>query len=894
MTSEAPSSRSDPKPRPRRRRRWLWLVPALPLLALAVLNVWLSWLAPTQLSTDRRSLEWSRAWTLWPSTLHVRDLRLVQQGRNQEWQLTAGAARVELDLLGLRERHFHIRRGRGRGVTFFLRRRLAEGAEPGEHLPPIGELPMSQRASQPRSPQRDPTQRDPTQRDPWRITLAQLDLQDVEELWVDDIRLRSPEGTALGRVQGSADFQIRGPMRLDDIVAELRGASLTLGGGEAVQGLDLDATLALGEIPIPELRTLRALDALTASLRLSGEVPSLRFLRELLPAERALKLEGAGRLDAEVKLAGREILEGSTLRVAARQLEVEVGWLDAAGQGSVDAVVSTTADSERRLDLRVDLEGLDVAADRGNPMSARARELDLIVSGVDPRLDRPLQRTELRLELPSVELPDLAEFQPLVPDGLDLRILGGRGVLETRMSLEGGDQNASFRVAAEDAQLRFRGTDVSGSLELTGATVGEAERRTLDLTGVELSFRGATRPTGAGARPAPVSADLALERLRLTFPQGTRVPRIAAQTLRLRGDLEDLGWWSNPFSDSGWLRLAGQADLRASLRIVEGAQGKMSLSSPSEANLTFPELDLALSDWSTSGSARLSGALNGRQTVVDLTVTNPVLDHPSHASFQLPTLKLTARGAGTPAFEVVALAESTRPFALTSLNSYVPTRSFSFGEGLGTMAGRLDWRRGDAEVALSLLSNELTARLLDEPFTGRLKLDVELEAGAGGGETLEISRGQLRLEDVAFPGMPREDGRWWLVADLQGGEVSTGRPLGLDAGVRLRLRDTEPIVRMVGESRRAVRWFHRILEVNDIDGTARLVLEADGAQLRNVDIRGQGLEIVGEIDLKPPGRALLLIDYKALRAGFEMDGDRRDIKVLRPKAWFEERRASWR
>ncbi|MEM1246190.1 MAG: hypothetical protein AAGK22_07445 [Acidobacteriota bacterium] len=871
----------------RRRRRWLLLLPlALPLVILAGLNLWLRWLAPQQLTTERRQVQWSRAWTLWPTTVHVKDLQLVQRGPTQEWQLSAEEATVALDLLGLRRRHFHIRRGRGNGVSFFLRRRLAEGVagDDVQHLPPIGDLALTQRESGPRAGGRNP----------WRVTLGNLDLRGVRELWVDEIRAVSAEEQGIGRVAGTAQFQGRGPMQLVDVVAELDGASLFLGADQAVDGLALTATLALAETPVPKLRTLEALDSLTAVLQISGDVPSLRFLRELIPEEKPLRLEGEGRLEADLKLEGREFREGSTLRVDARQLEVEVGWLDAAGQGAIDARVELEEGAER-LDLRVDLEGLDVAASRGNPMSARASDLDLVVTGFEPRVDRPLERTELKLELPRLDLPNLAEFQPLLPEGLDLQILGGKGTLETRMNLEGGDQNASFRVLAEEAQLRFRGTDVFGRLSLSGRTTGQASRRSLDLSDVGLSFQGATRPSGAGARPVPVRADLGLDRLRLAFPEGAKVPRIAPQTLRLRGDVDDLGWWSNPFSDSGWLRLGGEAELSATLRVLRGAGGKMRLSSPSEAELDFPLLDLALSEWSTSGPARLRGELGGGgRGFVELNVRDPLLEHPEHASFQLPSLQLTARGSGAEDLAVTAEAESTRPFTLTALNSYVPTDSFRFAEGLGTMAGRLDWTGGDAQVALSLVSSELTAELLDEPFTGKLRLDVELEAGARSEEALEVSRGQLRLEDVAFPGIPREDGEWWLVADLQEGSVSTGRPLGLDADVRLRLRDTEPIVRMVGESHRAVRWFRRILEVNDIDGTARLVLAQDGAQLRDVDIRGQGLEIVGEIDLRPPGRALLLIDYKALRAGFEMDGEQRDVKVLRPKSWFEARRAAWR
>ena len=129
--------------------------------------------------------------------------------------------------------------------------------------------------------------------------------------------------------------------------------------------------------------------------------------------------------------------------------------------------------------------------------------------------------------------------------------------------------------------------------------------------------------------------------------------------------------------------------------------------------------------------------------------------------------------------------------------------------------------------------------------------------------------------------------------EIGAGRAHVTQPLQLDAQVKLRMRDTEPIVQLVGESRRAVRWFSRLLEVENVVGTARVILDADGVRFHDLVITGDGLEVIGRIDLRDEIAALLLVQLHGVHAGFEVIGDWRDVNVLRPRKWFAERTEVW-
>ncbi len=705
----------------------------------------------------------------------------------------------------------------------------------------------------------------------------------------------------------------------------------------------------------------RPLEDLTLHLELPRfEIADLQSFQSLLPP--ALRLEllgGSATLTTQLDARGdaeraRVELQGDDLRVRFRGIPIEGAWsLTGASSGQLESRRLDVEDLEfsfagfmrpqgardaatpLALDLALDRVQLLLPApgsDRKAPqLAAQTLELQgklnrigwwstteeglmsqllrgearltgrlgIAPAGAGARLREPV---EVSLEVPEITLPDLTRFQYLVPAGAQIDLESGNATATATLRVRNGRESSSFRVDAEHLEALVRGTRIVGSMRLEGKTSGTFGDQRITAQDIELEIDARTRPEDATGAEKPVRATLALDDAVLELhPGAERRLSLAEQTLELRGDIEDLGWWSTPIPGAEWLRIDGRAVLDARLRLEDSPSGRARVAAPSDVRLSLPDLDLGLGQWTSSTSGQLRAGLREGDTpsYLELDLGDTTLRREGHPTFDLPNLRVVAEGPslrqGLDLEGVRAAVEidPTKDLDLRDLNEYLPGDAFRFGSGQGELSGSLQLRRGTAEATLRLESQRATANLKEEAFVSDLTMHLDLESSDPGSRRFDIREGQLRLDDVLFVGVEDHAGDWWLEADIQRGWVDMKKPFTVEADVELLLRDTAPIVRMFAASRRVVRWLSRILTIRDIDGTGHLVLDEDGLRIENLLIEGKGLKVEGTLDLHHPGRALLLIELHHLRAGFEKTGEEHEVKIVRPRRWFEERMAEW-
>lgn len=230
VVPQSGSGRSLVRPRWVRAARRL-IVAAVGLVIAAVLgaNVFLNYGFSSLFSPDDQvKVTFRRAWTLWPTIVHVRDLRVVFEDHNVQFSLELARATVRLRLPELASRTFHATRVEGDGARFVMRHRIESGAA---QRPWVSALPSIPEFRDPPLFEQAPPRRALAGRESklWTVHLEQVAVG-VEEVWVQTVRYR---GSAVAR----------GAFRLIPAAHLWVGpASLTLERG----------TLAIGEAPLAE------------------------------------------------------------------------------------------------------------------------------------------------------------------------------------------------------------------------------------------------------------------------------------------------------------------------------------------------------------------------------------------------------------------------------------------------------------------------------------------------------------------------------------------------------------------------------------------------------------------------------------------------------------------
>jgi hypothetical protein len=438
---------------------------------------------------ERLLIQADSAWTPWPGVVHVRNFRIRNQTRTVQWWAAVDRGTFTLSLFDLHRRELRIDGLSGTGVTFHLRRRVdvprwVRKPRPGLQ-PPVPGL-----ANPPARPPEVLYPRPPAQHhDPWRIRLAQVDLDDVREIWVDEIRF-----AGVARMAGGFDMTTWRHLQIDPTRLQIISGDISLGAGpQARPILNRASGHVDGEIASyspAEHRGWRSLHFLSGRAEVEGVVPNLAFLDDYLQRTRWLTVEARdSRVAADLRVRRGRLLPGS--RLEARPARLAARALDYRAEGPGRVVWQVLPGREGRLDL--DFREFQVARQGHRQPHVRGRGLRIQAWTDEPRLIglNLFSPRRLAIEIPSAEVPRLAFYNDYLPPGSGLELTGGAGRMSARFRAAAPDWagHGDLRLDARGVTARFEGRPLQGDLLLrTQLREADFRGRRFDVSGTKLDL----------------------------------------------------------------------------------------------------------------------------------------------------------------------------------------------------------------------------------------------------------------------------------------------------------------------------------------------------------------------------------------------------------------------
>ncbi|MEQ1502355.1 MAG: hypothetical protein ABMB14_08995 [Myxococcota bacterium] len=439
---------------------------------------------------DRLSIHYSFAWTVVPGTVHVYGLRIRSQGKRDQWLLEADRARGEIDLAGLRERRFTATAIDGRGVTFRYRFRAPEGTPPDDALPSIPGLDRTQPdSSAPRGT-------------PWAISLSNVTLTRVRELWLETYRL--------------ADLpQLRGGCTLGGDLVAASGVLVTHGGSLGF-GMDPVAAGLTGEIRLDIDGLERnaglgraALANVSGSVALEAEVRSLRFLENYLDRVPWLSIDGQGKLSMNLGVDHGRFTDGSWLTAATDNLAVRFLSYDILGDGSVK-LETTDEGGTPESRLTVAFGGYTIG-EADHPPLVQGTGFTVVATSPDRSLSEPFTDAAIALTLPESHILNIEEYNAFLPQDVGFALRSGTGKVSGRLEASTADSVATgaMSVIGDDVRATFDDLSVTLNLALEAKLVSaQLDRGEYDFSGSRLELRqvGIVDRSPSGRGPDPDSS----------------------------------------------------------------------------------------------------------------------------------------------------------------------------------------------------------------------------------------------------------------------------------------------------------------------------------------------------------------------------------------------------
>ncbi|QRK10503.1 hypothetical protein JQX13_10650 [Archangium violaceum] len=381
----------------------------------------------------RLSVDWSRAWSLIPGHVHVRDLTLRQEELNGgHWQLEMEQVEVELSLLSLLTRRLKTESLDVRGLRVLLHTVTPErGAK------------TSTKASRPD--------------DPWELALYGVRVHEVRELLWNEARL-----TGITEVTGSLEMT---PGRR----VLVRDARVRLGPGQlfyqraAVAHVEQGAGEVTLEVQRQEPEGLDLITGLTQGrLRFTASLPSLEGLRRLSPRFAGVVLRGgAGRIEADVHVKEGRLAPGTRIEGEGAPFVLPmVNPLALKAPWRLRADVYEREDGADRFGLKLTLG--PVRLEGGAGPALETSEMTVLLGAKSPRLGQPLPDVHLVLRAARSNPLELRLLNGWL--GPSFQVESGRLTLEASShanpEMEGGE--AHLELSTEDLQARWGGATLGG------------------------------------------------------------------------------------------------------------------------------------------------------------------------------------------------------------------------------------------------------------------------------------------------------------------------------------------------------------------------------------------------------------------------------------------------
>jgi hypothetical protein len=558
---------------------------------------------------ERLLIQYESAWTFWPGVVHVEGFQIRGQTRTVQWWGSVDRGTLWVRLWDLQDREFVAGPISGEGVSFRLRRRADSPSKrtvtrPGLE-PPIPGL------ENPPSPNPEalypptPRQAQKRRRDPWRVRLANMEFENVREIWIEEVRFAGK-----ARAAGGFDLHLRRRFELDPTRLEIAEGGVHIGKRQVMTAAGGQVTGRIDSYSPARHRGWDVLRFTSGRAEIRGQVPSLAILDLYLKKTRWLDTtSGAGSITADVRMRRGRLLPGSELVALPENLAVEFLDYRAQGAGRAHWQVLEAKGGRREGRLLLNLDDFQLQRHGYGQPHVQGDGLRVAIATAEPNFPDLFTPTRLSLELPEARVPRLAFYNAYLPEKAGFALTGGSGRMTARFQAAAPDWTGSgaMQLTARGVKARFEGKPFAGNLRLdTNLRSVDLDGKRFDISGSKFELTdvvtlGAPAPGDAGKAPSPpwwarahldraVLAPGALVYLRTSIEATLSDARPVFLFFAPAGRKRVLGWVQNLLDVQGvgatadvemgesYVKVTdlavagGKAQLQGRLRLADGAQ----------------------------------------------------------------------------------------------------------------------------------------------------------------------------------------------------------------------------------------------------------------------------------------------------------------------------------
>lgn len=563
---------------------------------------------------------------------------------------------------------------------------------------------------------------------------------------------------------------------------------------------------------------------------------------------------------------GEVHIEGFRLDIHGKKSRIQVGIDKGIVQLNLMSLTGKTVDI-----LSADVEGVEVSSTKRPKEELQRAEND--------ETSRSSDAGSQAVESVSEGAASTVEQKKKKPWIIDLKGISAKGVRLVQLN-----------------KLKLVGDGILQELAMHLVTKGGPLR----IDALELDMRADTAPDAGdrGHKSARVKVDVRMAENIPKQNKGKKLLKFLSGRVEVAGDASSIEFISALFGDKFNLSVAGGGRLDI-VMIVESGE----LMDGSSINFNSSGLETDFLSLHAEGIGDIAGKIDKnlpipasfRIRVKDFTlhrqgVPNPYMEGGGLKVELQATKFFLFKDMINPQLFVHFPDSTVRD--LSDYNRFIPKQAnIEIIQGTGHLRGTMSILGDSGHVNMELDATGVMLDVRDARIGTDFRLVANLAEGSYGDKAYNLTGTYFRMENTQ---LAREkdltkDG-WWGEIRIDKGDLIWDEPIDIDAEMRISMRDTEPLITLLRDTKKKKSFLDKALTIKNVEGILGIQTNEEDIILDPIQIKGKGLQVISRLDvLKKSINGVLYAKLHGIAANFEIENNKAKFKGLGGKKKVKKR-----
>ena len=668
---------------------------------------------------------------------------------------------------------------------------------------------------------------------------------------------------------------------------------------------------------------------LTLDVDIKAHIGNLDFLNIYLDSVKDMQLYGEGLVDGHINFDKGVLLSGTELNIDANKLSLTMLDHTVEGNGRVDLNVTKAKSDKLNVEILFDdlrayygeVERNATKAKRGVPLFS-GNGLSVKASGTPslfPKSSDAEKITYLTMDIPSVKVEDLGQYQRYIPEKWAFKLYEGSGELHAKAALEKEHVSFNLQLLSKEAKVGFSKQIFKSDLDLLlkfDATSGKAFKA--DMSGSYLSLKDSVIVDGSGKKkktsknwdthlnidesiftmPLDENKNLSREDLRsMDKLDMKKLLSTADATLKVTGMISQFDWLNLLMKNSLNLDFEGQGEVKADLKLKQGF-----LTSGSKISVIPKDLQVGLLDYTFLGDGEFffnvtqGGENPSMKFALSLNDAQMKRRNEKQAMIEHVDMKLDGEinninfKKAQKEIDLHLQIPSAKVKNIAIYNSYIPKNSpFKLTSGTANMSADILLSSNNAKGYVKLKTNGLTMQADDQKISARLNMDVKIQGGVPKNMAFNIAGSTIVLDQAKVIGSTTayKQPDWSARVKLKKANVVWRKPIKLKSETTLHIKDSRPVVAMMDNKRDKHNWLSKLMTIENINGVATVNMQNNVITFPYAFVKSDKIDIGAKGIISEALRdGVFYLRYKGLKTLLKIRNGKKNLDIFHVEKTF--------